>query len=200
MTKATSAERVSDSVFKIVIPSMTLLLAVGTGGESTLDYYRIREAKLVVNSPVDRRVVPTSIDVASAASDLSRIRAVLKISTSDLARTLGVSRQAIYNWKSGSHIKAHNLSKLANLKLAADEFVQSRITVSSEMLDRTLPGGKTLLERIAEGMDGSAAAYSLINLLRADSERRKEMDALLAENISRPANRLDYGAPAFNED
>ena len=68
------------------------------------------------------------------------------------------------------------------------------------MLDRTLPGGKTFLERIAEGMDGSAAAYSLINLLRADSERRKEMDVLLAENISRPANRSDYGAPAFNED
>jgi len=178
---------------------MTLVLGIGTGGEYTFNYQRIREAKLVVGTsrPTDR--MRETIDVATAADDLARIKSILKLTTKELAQTLGVSRQAIYNWRSGAHIKGHNLLKLDSLSKAADVIIGARIAMSPLLLDRKLPGGKTLLESISAGEDGTTAACSLVNLLAQEAEQRKTIDAMLAEHKSPKTDAFDYGVPSFKE-
>lgn len=52
--------------------------------------------------------------------DVEQIKSSLKLSTSELVKILGVSRQAIHAWKAGGPVKADNLAKLLSLKAAAD--------------------------------------------------------------------------------
>ncbi len=201
MTAATNL-RVPPNVRRFAFPA-TIVFAIGTGGDYTPDYLRILDAKIIVGPAKGGDATPNpdnSVDVASAAKDLGYIRSVLKITTSDLARTLKVSRQSLYNWKAGSYIKPHNISKLENLKLAANSFVQAKFTVQPSMLDLKLPGGKSLLEQIASDGDGAAAAVALMNVVTAEAAQRRTLDDLLADSISRKPDVVDYGAPAFREE
>lgn len=196
---STAGNNSTERHISIIVPAMTLLLAVGTGGDNSPDYYKLRGAKLVVNQSRFSDSSGQTINVASAADDLSRIKSVLKLSTTDIAQSLGVSRQAIYNWKSGSHIKSHNLQKLENFKRAADTVASARLTMSPLWLDRKLSGGKTLLEKIASGEDGAEAAGSLIAMLQRETQQREALDKLLSDRTPEVREASDYGAPAFNE-
>lgn len=181
------------NVLKLALP-MTFILGIGTGGDGTPNYIRTRAEKLVVGPSRADSTGNTSIDVISAAADLGRIKSILKISTIDLADTLGVSRQTVHNWKAGSHIKPDNLSKLENLSRAATEIARAGITMSPLVLNRKLSDGSTLLQRIAQGKDGAESAVELVNILRSEMEQRAALDKLLAGNaISGPA---EYGVPS----
>lgn len=114
------------------------------------------------------------------AEDLEFIKSALKLTTSELAKYLGVSRQAIYDWKSGAHIKSHNISKLENMRKAAEVVLAAAPAPSSIMLSRKLAGGRTLLETIAAGSDGDAAARSLISMLEREANNRKKMSEKIA--------------------
>lgn len=214
MIPMVSYAKQSSNIRRLAFPA-TIILVVGTGGcladeytpgtggDLTRERLRILDAKLVLKDDNNQVITcaPSghSVDIKSAAYDLRYIKSVLKISTSDSARVLGVSRQAIYNWKAGSHIKPDNLSKLTNLKSAADVFVQARLTVSPQMLERRLSDGGTILDRIAAGRSGSEAAAELLNLLSDDADQRRELDAILAGNTSRKPDAFDYGVPAVSE-
>jgi transcriptional regulator with XRE-family HTH domain len=192
----------TEEILRCAIPAtLSLTLALpGTGGHHSEHYLRLLDAKLYIDAPKKNGAgdfVP--INVATAADDLARIKSILKLSTTDLAQTLGVSRQAVYNWKSGSHIKLDNLTKLANLKSAADVFVEARLTVLPEFLDRKLSSGKTFLEHIAGGAEGAGVAAALIKMLSEEASQRRTLDALLADNTPRLPDASDYGAPAFRE-
>lgn len=52
--------------------------------------------------------------------DVEQIKSSLKLSTGELVKILGVSRQAIHNWKAGGPVKAENMAKLLNLKATAE--------------------------------------------------------------------------------
>ena len=56
----------------------------------------------------------------------------------ELARTLNVSRQAIYDWQAGASITAENAEKLANLARATDVLAAERLTTSNEILRRRM--------------------------------------------------------------
>lgn len=175
-----------------------LLCGIGTGGDSTLDYHRLREVRLIFDVP--KTTAGASVDVISTANDLRYIRSVLKITASDLARVLGVSRQTLYNWKAGSYLKAQNLQKLENLKSASELFARERITISSHALNKKLPGGETFLDLLASGRSGTDSAALLINSLRDAAQRNKSLEAMFADNVSRKSDKFDYGAPAANEE
>jgi hypothetical protein len=96
------------------------------------------------------------------------------------ARFLGVSRQSLYNWRSGSEIKSHNIVKVENLRRAADVLATSEAPLSRLQIGRKLPGGKTLLELIANGEDGADAAHSLVSMLNRETEQRKALNARFA--------------------
>ncbi|HEX4158678.1 MAG TPA: helix-turn-helix transcriptional regulator [Rhizomicrobium sp.] len=199
MTSGTSYAKTDEGLIRVVLPAMVLTFAMATGGD-LVRYVRLCDAQFSDGVVHTQTQETDNIIVATAAQELARIKSVMKLSTTDLARVLGVSRQAIYNWKAGSHIKADNLSRLSNLKAAADAFVQARVTVSPRVLERKLSGGNALLDIISTGGNGTAAANELIGMLSLESDQRRALDAILAENISRPSTPFDYGAPAFHED
>jgi hypothetical protein len=78
----------TERLIKVAIPAavITLLLETGTGGANTLDYYRLREAKLVVRPNRPAASNSDAIDVATAANDLARIKSILKLSTTEIGR------------------------------------------------------------------------------------------------------------------
>jgi len=199
MTTTTQTASIAEKIVRVIVPPMTLMLAIGTGGANTPEYCRVRDARLYVHSGQDDRSARETINVATAADDLARITSILKLSTTELAQTLGVSRQAIYNWKAGSHIKSHNVAKLENLKKAADAIVGARITMSPLLLDRKLTGGKTLLETIADGGNGGDAANALLRLLQDEAHQRESIDRMLADREHPMRDVSEYGVPSFNE-
>ena len=96
-------------------------------------------------------------------------------------------------------ISRDNRPKLNRLIAAADAIAASSKTLSPLQLDRTLPGGKTLLEKIAAGGDGAEAASLLLTMLREEAHQRVLIDQRLAE-YDRPAqDTSDYGVPSFDE-
>ena len=84
----------------LVVPILAVGLQVGTGGAPTKSYYLERGARGYSLGNYDleafnkqRRGDPTPGEI------LARIRDVLKPTMTELARTLNVSRQAIYDWQ-----------------------------------------------------------------------------------------------------
>lgn len=173
---------------------------IGTGGYFPLNYSRTPEEKCIVrNGPSSISSVLDLDNEDTATKDIERVRSILKLSTTDLAQALGVSRQAIYNWMSGTPISRDNRPKLIRLIKAADVIAASGKTLSPLQLDRTLPGGKTLLEKIAAGDDGAEAASSLLDMLRKEAHQRALIDQRLAEHDRPVRDTSDYGVPSFDE-
>jgi hypothetical protein len=100
---------------------------------------------------------------------------ILKVSTSELAKCIGVMRQSLYNCKAGSQIKDRNAESVQQLKAAAILLAQEGLGATAHTLRRTLPGGKTLLETIRTGGDGHAAAQSLITMLRDEQAVQRKL-------------------------
>ncbi len=164
---------------------VTIAVGIGTGGYPTAEYCKERKDRLTFS----RQDAPgnQASTVATTADDLARVKSVLKLTVAELAGCIGVSRQAIYNWKSGADIKIKNAAKLESLKNAADVIVAANLHASALLLARKLPGGKTLLEIISAGGDGREAARSLVQMLRQEAETRKALDERFA-NRQLPAH------------
>lgn len=110
-----------------------------------------------------------------------------------------VTRQAIYNWKSGGSIKEQHLSKLTQLKAAADVLLSENVPGSAYVIGRKLPGGKTILDAIGDGADGYMAAMSLVSMLRDEAAQKSMLDKKLAARLSSAPKNVEYGTPAFDE-
>lgn len=172
---------------------------IGTGGALTPIFYLTLEEKRVVCSNSSVATVHELDNDDTVTEDFARVKSILKLSITDLAQSLGVSRQAIYNWMSGTPISRDNRLKLIRLIKAADVIAASGKTLSPLQLDRTLPGGKTLLEKIAAGDDGAEAASSLLDMLRKEAHQRALIDQRLAEHDRPVRDTSDYGVPSFDE-
>lgn len=163
---------------------LTLMLAVGTGGAVTSARIELLKDKnsdfAICRRYSDEGVGQTLGEVISVAQDIGFIKSVLKVSASELAKCVGVSRQSLYNWKTGCPIKSQNADRFYQLKMAATLLAQEGLGATAHALRRTLPGGKTLLESIRAGGDGYAAAQELIAMLRNERITQKT----LAERFS----------------
>jgi DNA-binding transcriptional regulator YiaG len=131
-----------------------------------------------------------SLDAISAANEIEFIRIVLRTSAADLAKCLGVSRQSLYNWKAGGQIKDKHADRVQQLKAAATVLAEANFPVAPLTLRRALPGGKTMLQTIAEGGDGAAAANSLLALLSREADQRQRLSARF-KNRSAPNEQPD---------
>jgi DNA-binding transcriptional regulator YiaG len=182
------------AAWTFVIP-FTLALSIGTGGYYTRAHDAMREQGPIISKDESNNLPIAAI--RTAAHDISWIRSILKLTVKDLAESLGVSRQAIYDWKAGAEIKAANVARLANLKDAADVIASAQLPASPLLLRRKLPGGKSLLEAISSGVDGSEAALSLVEMVRNESEQRRFLAERFADR--RSENVLGYGTPPLVE-
>jgi DNA-binding transcriptional regulator YiaG len=171
---------------------VTLMFGVGTGGAITPEHIeRARDRDTGLTQQRNHNSAdngPTAAEVISAANDITFIRSVIKASTADLAKCIGVSRQALYNWRVGSNIKDKNADRVGQLKSAATVLASHGITGNSVAMRHPLPGGRTLLETIAGGGNGEMAAQTLVTILRDESEQQRMLERQFANRrLPRPS-------------
>lgn len=188
---------------------LTIYLAIGTGRDArdhsysegtggSINQYNWRSDFPFAGAKTSS-VENADIQSASTADDIDFIKDSLKISSTALARYLGVSRQALYDWRAGGHIKAHNISKLENLRAAAEVIASSNASLPELQLTRKLPGGGTLLDSIASGADGRSAAKSLVTMLRREAVQRESLRARFAGRRPASESLIGDGMTALRE-
>lgn len=154
-----------------------MLVSIGTGGYHTPSYHAARAEKCVYCSHSnDEKSTPKS----AVAADIEFIQSTLDLTMTELARCLGVSRQAPYNWIAGGRLKSENAQKLCELKAAANVIATADIESRPLFMQRKLPGGKTLVESIKDGANANNVAQSLVDLYRIEADQRKMLAAHFA--------------------
>ena len=141
-----------------------------------------------------------AVDAATSASrDIAHIRQVLKISVTELARTFGVSRQAVHEWLKGSSPSQQNELRLSELAQVADIFLDSGIDVTPQMLRRRVASGRSILESVNENGKVVELARNLVETLSREFQQRKRLAERLAERqkVTVPADA--FGAPHLRE-
>lgn len=172
------------------------LTNVGTGGELSLEHLQ-RTASKIQYAVHGAEVVEVEA-VRSAKDDLARIREVLSPAISDLATTLGVTRQSVYNWLNGDPITNENAAKLRDLAQAADVLAQAGVTVNAALLKRKFANGKTLLQVAQAGESARESALVLVQILKREAEQRKRMTARFA-NRPRTSATADFDLPSSSD-
>ena len=164
---------------------------VGTGGAATIDYLKTRGSKGYALAVCDLdRAPPVTSRVSSPADDLEHIRTVLRPNVTDLAKALGVSRQAIYDWQAGRPIAAENVARLQDIARAADLFAREGLEATAHVLRRPITKGKNLFDIIRDGGSAEAAARTLIDIVRRELKQREYLMARLAKSRSLDSRRF----------
>jgi hypothetical protein len=176
-------------------------MLVGTGGNTTVDYVRTRGSRgysFVAYSPNNESSATSR--ASSPADNLDYIRTVLKPSVTDLAKALGVSRQAIYDWRAGRPIAAENAVRLQDMAHAADLFAREGLQASAHVLRRSITNGKNLFDIVRDGGSAEAGARMLIDIVRRELRQRESLRSRL-EKRARPTREefRDLGAPMLDE-
>lgn len=109
--------------------------------------------------------------------------ALLDINNAYLSRlpeVFGVSRQTLYNWLAGETPKEAHQERLRQLVAAAAVFTEHGFRPTAAALDRTVSQGKSLLELLRDGANGSELMLSKKALREANAEleRLAQTDAL----------------------
>lgn len=132
------------------------------------------------------------------ADNLARIREVLKPAVSDLASTLGVSRQSVYNWINGETIADGNAAKLQNLAEAADLLALEGVTVNAALLRRKFANGRTLIQVAQAGESAKEAARQLAHIYKQEAAQYKRMESRFATR-ARTAPTADFDLPSADD-
>lgn len=146
---------------------------------------------------------PRQIDILvlprSPGEDLALIRNVLKPAVSDLATSLGVSRQAVYNWLNGEAVtQANAISKLKDLAKATNVLTQAGVTINAALLKRKFFHGKTLMQVVQAGESASDAAQLMVHIHQREVAQRERISAQFANRKNTPAT-ADFDLPEAND-
>jgi transcriptional regulator with XRE-family HTH domain len=177
-------------------------LQVGTGGAATADYLKTKGDKGYQSPWFDLGREAHSLPEVKATptENLAHIRSVLRPSVTDLARALGVSRQAIYDWQAGRPIAVDNVARIEEISRAANLFAREGLQATAHMMRRPIRSGQNFFEIVRNGGSAEAAAGLLIGIVRRELKEREKLESRLAD---RPEpNQEDYrdlGAPMLDE-
>jgi hypothetical protein len=189
------------AVLGLSASQMVFGFQVGTGGATTIKYLKARGSKGYAFTAEDPNLqrAPSAIG-RSPAENLEHIRAVLQPNVTDLARALGVSRQAIYDWQAGRPIAATNVQRIEDLARAADLFAREGLHGTAQVMRRPISGGKNLFEIVRIGGSAEDSARMLIEIVRRELKQRESLKARFRTR-SRPTRDdfSDLGAPMLNE-
>lgn len=182
-----------------IAATLVIGMHVGTGGAETLSYYNQRSGMgyplTAIRKPVERGI---SNALRDPSADLEHIKKTLRISVSGLARVLGVSRQAVYDWQAGKPIAHENAERLADLARAADVFVDASIEPSAQLFRRTISSGKGLLDIVQDGGPAESSARQLVDILRSEAQQRERLQERLATRAA--ADFSDVGIPMLDKE
>lgn len=176
-----------------VAAATAVLAGIGTGGELSARH-------LQADMHQARKVSPTVevVEVGAVRSpteNLAHIREVLKPAVSDLATTLGVSRQSVYNWLNGETVADENAAKLQDLAQAADVLAHEGVTVNAALLKRKFANGRTLLQVAQAGESARDAALQLVQIHKRETAQRERMAARFANRVKTPTS-ADFDLPS----
>ncbi|MFS2099411.1 hypothetical protein ACCC97_10645 [Variovorax sp. Varisp85] len=167
----------------------------GTGGVETQDFYILRTGY----RPFEV-VVQLSLNGGRPfAKQMEAVKAGFGRTMSRLPTVFGVSRQTLYNWLDGETPKLQHREKLSALVDAAAEFKRRSFVPTSAALDRKLVRGKSFLDLLAEGANGTAVAKQLMDIETRGQSARSKLDALLGGRRAR-LDAADIGSPSFPEE
>ena len=170
---------------------------VGTGGAVTLLDVEKEQSNIRLfgswSSPTMAITHPRT-----SSEDLARIREVFSPAISDLATTLGVSRQAVYNWVNGEQPRVEFADKLGDLAQAADILSHEGIAVNSLLLKRKFANGRSLFQVSQGGDSARNAALLLVQILKRETEQRERMDARFVGRGKTPIT-ADFDLPSAND-
>ncbi len=130
---------------------------------------------------------------------MAEVRGGFGRTLSRLTEVFGVSRQTLYNWLEGETPREEHREKLRQLASAAQVFVELQVKPTSQMLDRTVLDGKSLLQLIAEGADGKESAKKLIRIHQRGQSSRSQLDEILGGRPKAKLEASDLGTEAFDE-
>lgn len=191
------------SASRFVRGGLVAAFVVGTGGLMTADFvtarndrgYRLQEFSFRGEEfkAASRQLIRSSIE------NLARVRSVFRPTTTELASLLGVSRQAIYNWQAGQPVAIHNDARLEELASSADLLIASGIAGIARPLARKLPGGRTVLDAIREGLAPGDAVRRLMSMLEREVRQRETLSQRLAGRTRKPVDTNEIGAPHLDE-
>lgn len=179
------------------LPPLSRIARAGTGGWESANFYLLRPGYLpfaVVHSE--------SSDAAGApySGYMAEVKAGFGRTMSRLPEVFGVSRQTLYNWLHGDAPKPLYEARIEQLAHAARAFKELKFTPTAAMLNRTVAGGKSFLQLMSEGADGSETAKKLVRIVQRGAESRSKLDALLAGGKpAAPSSARDFGTPSFKE-
>lgn len=172
------------------------LSVIGTGGHLSPEHLqRGGQHALYATPAVEVAVVD---DVRTPAEDLARIREVLHPAVSDLAATLGVSRQSVYNWLNGEQVAEENAARLQDLAQAADVLDHEGIAVNAALLKRKFANGRTLMQVAQAGESARDAALVLVQIHRREVAQRERMNARFV-NRAKTSATADFDLPPSND-
>jgi transcriptional regulator with XRE-family HTH domain len=177
---------------------VAVALNVGTGGVSNAAYYHERARMSYGLSSESALPQIAIVQEATTVENLDKIKNVLKPSMAELARALGVSRQALYDWQAGLSIASENAKKLKDLAGAADVFISHGLTANNQLLRREI-GGRSFFDRIKNGESAEESARHLIEIVRRENEQREKLGRRLKDRDSVTTSEVDIGLPHLSE-
>lgn len=136
--------------------------------------------------------------IRTPLENLNRIREVLSPAVTDLATTLGVTRQSIYNWLNGAPVADDNAAKLRDLAQAADILAHEGVKVNASFLKRKFANGKTLLQVAQAGESAREAAQLFVQIHKREIAQRERLNARFAKRSKSPAT-ADFDLPSAND-
>ena len=135
----------------------------------------------------------------SPARNLEYIKNGFRLSVSGLARMFGVSRQAIYDWRSGKAVSPENAARLSDMARATDVLIGACVELSPHLLRRTITSGKNLLELVRDGASAESSALMLVSILRAEASQRERLLARMNGRRPYPIDFSEAGIPMLEE-
>jgi len=179
---------------------LVLVVALAVGGE--VSAHQVDEDNLTkwhgsspaasLSTPRGRLIVDQRVNsaqheqVSEAAQILEYVLKNSKLAVSELARTMGVSRQAVYNWRNGEGSADDKLVGLRALRTAVQILKENGLPASGSNLRRTI-GGTSVLKELSSNGDVSAATERLVAALSREAEQLANSHTRTAEVRERVA-------------
>jgi transcriptional regulator with XRE-family HTH domain len=174
-------------------------MLIGTGGDEANFYPKNLPTQFSRPFMVQAHEVVSQY-VNNPLEFLNHVETNLTPSISDLAKMLGVSRQAIYKWKNGETMRPDSEQKLKQLALATDIFVQAKVQVTPFMLRRFVHSGQSFLEIVQNGGSAIETAKTLVELVQLGNQQRAAIEEQLASKKVRRTDSIIHDFPVSYED
>jgi DNA-binding transcriptional regulator YiaG len=175
----------------------SMLANAGTGDVPNLSDVEKSQSNIQLVNSTSAPIVAIT-HKRTSSDDLTYIREVFSPAISDLAATLGVSRQAVYNWINGEQPRVEFAEKLSDLAQAAEILSHEGIVIDSLLLKRKFSNGRSILQVSQAGDSARNAALLLVQIVKRETEQRERMNARFAGRAkTQPTS--DFDIPAAND-